>query len=438
MTTPLEKFLELAPKPRPLKDGEAYTVFLSYRSVNRSWVINLYDVLVQAGHTVFLDQRVLVAGGQLQRSIEDALAASQAGVLIWSEASADSEWVRDEYETMRGRMRREDEFYFVPVRLDRGPLPTFARNQIYLDFSGYPDGPNGGELLRLLHGVVGQPLSDEAMRFSEDLEHAAREAMIDIKANEDIGDADHLAVLFDQGGLAWEITPALGSRAIEAMIRLKHLDAAVDRARTQTDRFPKAIRPKQMLAHALTRRAEKQARPEDLVEAQRILARLYAAGEKDPETLGLYGRTFMDQYGVTGDKAQLRRSRDLYEEGFRTSRDDTYCGINAAAKSIFLAEDPEIAHGRQIAEEVAALLPAEVSPQMDYWDGATIAEAALIAGRIDDAAGLYTDAVALAPNAIGSHESSHRQATRLLEAMGASPDDCAKINAAFAHLDADG
>ncbi len=65
-------------------------MFLSYRSVNRVWVLNLYDVLNEIGFKVFLDQYVLKAGGSLARTLEDGLAFSQAGILIWSTAARDS------------------------------------------------------------------------------------------------------------------------------------------------------------------------------------------------------------------------------------------------------------------------------------------------------------------------------------------------------------
>jgi hypothetical protein len=44
-----DKWMRLAPEPRELTNGEQWHVFLSYRSVNRSWVLNLYDVLREVG-----------------------------------------------------------------------------------------------------------------------------------------------------------------------------------------------------------------------------------------------------------------------------------------------------------------------------------------------------------------------------------------------------
>ena len=83
--------LQYAPAPRTLGKDDTWNVFLSYRSVDRPWVINLYDVLRSAGHQVFLDQVVLKAGDQLIRQLQQGLRTSQAGVLIWSAKSADLE-----------------------------------------------------------------------------------------------------------------------------------------------------------------------------------------------------------------------------------------------------------------------------------------------------------------------------------------------------------
>ena len=59
MSLPTE-WIKYAPKPRRLTGEDEWNVFLSYRSVNRSWVLNLYDVLRELGHTVFLDQCALM------------------------------------------------------------------------------------------------------------------------------------------------------------------------------------------------------------------------------------------------------------------------------------------------------------------------------------------------------------------------------------------
>jgi len=122
----------LAPAPRPMEDGKAYSVFLSYRSVNRPWVINLYDVLRENGHRPFLDQVRLRVGSDLGQEIGRGLDASMAGILVWSRAAADSEWVKHEYTVLQGKAKDDPWFYFVPVRLDDTPLPEFVDDRIFL------------------------------------------------------------------------------------------------------------------------------------------------------------------------------------------------------------------------------------------------------------------------------------------------------------------
>lgn len=432
----LAKFLELAPNPRPLKDGQEYSVFLSYRSVDRKWVISLYDALTMAGHKVFLDQKELVAGGKLRRALEEALRASAGGILIWSHATADSDWVRDEYDAMQDRVKDRDGFCFVPVKLDDAELPTFAKSQLFVDFGAYPDGPNGGELLHLLHGLVGQPLSDSAMRFAESLSEQSREAEVLVTTAIETGDAEYLRELHDEGGLAWEVSPHLKSRVVEGFGRLGVPEAAIEIAEVLSKQFPTALRPKQMLAHLLTRLKT----PDSLKKGQRILAALYTKGERDPETLGLYAKAVLETYMASGDddtsrnQALLKRSRDLYKEGFENSK-DTYCGINAAAKSLMLGGE-DAAVGQSIAVKVAECLPQKISNKMGYWDAATIAEANLIAGRVEDAARLYRDAVSLAPLQTGSHEATYAQVQNIAAALGLSDNDKTCLAAPFSHLNA--
>ena len=142
------EWLKHAPKPRALSGTDRWNVFLSYRSVNRAWVLNLYDVLRELGHKVFLDQTALKAGDQLIKELQDALKSSQAGILIWSSSTPDSEWVQREYQTLERLAADRKGFRFVPVTLDRSASLPFCspENRIFLDFADYPDGPNGGEL----------------------------------------------------------------------------------------------------------------------------------------------------------------------------------------------------------------------------------------------------------------------------------------------------
>jgi hypothetical protein len=57
----LEQWLQFAPRPDTLPQGKRFHVFISYRSVNRLWVLQLYDILRELKYKIFLDQYVLAA-----------------------------------------------------------------------------------------------------------------------------------------------------------------------------------------------------------------------------------------------------------------------------------------------------------------------------------------------------------------------------------------
>lgn len=92
----LEQWLKYAPAPKPLGQNKKFHVFLSYRSTNRAWVLQLYDVLRGLNYEVFLDQYNLAASSLLALSLGEALAASHAAIMIWSSAFEDSDWCMKE------------------------------------------------------------------------------------------------------------------------------------------------------------------------------------------------------------------------------------------------------------------------------------------------------------------------------------------------------
>ena len=432
------EWAKLVPAPRPLTGHDRWNVFLSYRSANRAWVLNLYDVLRAYGHQVFIDQCVLAAGDQLIARLEEALATSQAGVLIWSEATRDSAWVAREYQTLERMATRKKGFCFVPVKLDAHDLPTFVEGRIFLDFQAYPDGPNGGELLRLLHAVVGQALTPEVARLALDLDEVAREVTAEIDAAIQLGRPNRLMELFRDGRLPWQMSSALGCKAAEGLTKLEAYEQAFELLNELERQFPRAIRPKQLRALAYRRRsALKGSAPadaeKDLNTAQEILARLYALGERDPETLGMYGATWMERYRRSGRLGDLKQSRDLYAEAFEGAQDDYYTGINAASKSVLLGTDEDLARAAQLATRVQEIVGTEPH-KGDYWKSATVAELHLIKKAYRDAARVYDAAVATARSETGSHRSTLSQAEALMSKLGATDEERNAVRHAFGDL----
>lgn len=404
-------------------------MFLSYRSVNRSWVLNLYDVLRQQGFSVFIDQCELKAGDALMLRLQNALEASQSGIIVWSAKTADSTWVSREYQVLEAMATDKAGFQFVPIKLDSSKLPPMLKTRIYLDFSSYPDGPNGGDLLRLLHALVDKPLSAEAARFAEEQDEAAQEASARIGAAIRNGNADRLTQLFDEGGLVWQTSSALGCKAAEGLTKLDRNDDAIALLDKVRLRFPKAIRPKQLYALALARRG----RGDDLMNAQDILGELYERGERDPETLGIYARTWMDRYAKSNDESDLKQSCKNYAEAFDRAPDDFYTGINAAAKSVFLGTPEDLVKGAEYAGKVQKIVGTQARPD-EYWMTATVAEVFLIQKNYAEAGRLYEAALAIAGQEIASHKSTWTQACRLMAKLQPTAEERALVRKAFAQL----
>jgi len=422
MPSPLDT---LAPRgPIQTKaSGDQWDVFLSYRSLNRRWVLRLYDQLRHLGHEVFMDQFVLQAGGSLTGQLEAHLERSATAVLIWSEDNQDSSWCEDEYRALRNLAKHKPNFRFVVASLDRSEMPLFLRDTLSVDFSALPDGPTGTGLLRLLHGLHGQPLPDEAVRAAADYDEALQRGMARVQAAASNGDDERLRELARNDAPEWTTTTLLPCRVAEALIKLDHPGDAIPLLEGLIQRFPKSIRPQQLLGLALARSGQWQA-------AQRVLSELHELGERDAETVGMLARTWRDRYAESQDLLHLRRARNLYAEAFANEPGNYYPGINAAANSVLLGE---LEAAEQHAAAVEKLVGTTVS-KGDYWATATVAEVQLIRQQYAAAAALYRAAVEDSPMARSDHRSTRDQARRLMAHLQPSPDERAAIEAAFAHL----
>jgi hypothetical protein len=415
-----ENWTDLAPAPRPLAQGKNWHVFLSYRSVSRPWVLALYDILNGLGYKVFLDQYVLTAAAPLAVSLGEALDASQSAILVWSGKYEDSEWCKEEFAKLEVMQNAKKGFRYVIGRVDESEITGLAAVKLWIDFSKQPEGPGGSGLLLLLYGLQGQPLPPAAVRLAAKVDELMQDGLLSVKACRDAGDADGLVALTATNDLAWTGSPMLLCAAAEGLIAMKRIAEALKVLDCIEPAFPKAVRPKQLRGLALARSGE-------TMRAQLALGKLYAAGEIDPETLGILARTWMDRYNQTNVKTFLLKSRDLYRQAFEAFPSDYYTGINAASKSLLAGEKETAA---QLAKRVQDLV-GDKEVAGDYWKTATVAEVQLLQGNFDAAARLYEAAVLTAPLDSGSQESSYGQAQLLLFALGATDEQKAKLAAAF-------
>ena len=98
-------------------------VFLSYASEDRDRVTPIVEAIENSGFTVWWDLRIGL-GTSFDREIERELEAAECVVVIWSEHSIESDWVRNEAQD--GLDRR----VLVPILIDNVKPPlAFRRAQ---------------------------------------------------------------------------------------------------------------------------------------------------------------------------------------------------------------------------------------------------------------------------------------------------------------------
>jgi hypothetical protein len=416
----MNRWLRLPPRPRPRPPGIKWDVFVSYRSVNRTWALALYDSLREAGFEVFLDQFVLPAGVELEGFLRDNLRMSASGIVVWSGDAASSGFVRGELAVMRNLRRESSSFHYVLARLDTQDLPFLEQTDLFVDFAQYPEGPRGGELLRLMFGLVGLPLSDEAAREIHDLNVATTKLVRTIEAAKGIGKPERLLEI------AGERSPALVTTSLpyavlaEALIQMGAYEEALQVLGEARKPFSEALRLQQLeaLAHRRNGRVE---------DAQMILNQLYEGGHRDPETVGILAATWMQRFKNEPKRIYLERSQGLYAEAFRLAPDSYYNGINAAAKAALLNRADE---ARKLAGQVLPLVAMHEDGR-DYWATATHAEARLLHGEYAEAARLYRAAVVAHLTETGSIDTTKAQAADLLAALTADDSTKADVLAAF-------
>lgn len=421
--------------PRTRPDTIDWDVFISYRSLDRVWALALYDMLVQCGYRVFLDQFVLVPGKGLASQLGKNLNRSASGVLVWSKRTADSKWVENELDAMVARRNdtadSEVPFYFVVASLDGEKPPGLQSGQLYLDFSEYPDGPMGADLVRLTCGLQGEPLSPESVKEVAAYEKAIKEEPARLRAMAKAELYDEIAKRAASSEPAYTTSATLAGVAVDLLIRGKRYADALSAARLALSRFPSSVRIQQLQGLAMRRMGQ-------LTDAALNLNLLVEKGHRDTETLGILAAVWADLWeerlqrgNAQGARDALERSRDLYREGFEKVPTDTYTGINAASKSALLGE---LKTARELADKVLARLEETRQerggePSSDYWERVTEPEALLVRGEYARALELYHDARVAHQNEAGSIESTGRQAQRLLGVLD-PPDDVRQALAA--------
>jgi TolB-like protein/Tfp pilus assembly protein PilF len=144
----------LSDDPREPAVTKPATLFLSYSRADRVVAEKLGNALKNAGFEVWWD--ALIEGGAVfTKSIETALNASDVVIVLWSQSSVQSDWVRDE--AGRGRDRKR----LVPVSLDGTEPPLGFQQYHAIDLTGWRGHSDEAEFVSLLQSISttsGQPV----------------------------------------------------------------------------------------------------------------------------------------------------------------------------------------------------------------------------------------------------------------------------------------
>ena len=98
-------------------------IFISYASEDRDRAGRIASMLESCGWSVWWDRKIVV-GQAFDKTIEDELEAAKCVIVLWSQVSIDSEWVKNEAAVAA------DRGVLVPALIDRVKLPIeFRRRQ---------------------------------------------------------------------------------------------------------------------------------------------------------------------------------------------------------------------------------------------------------------------------------------------------------------------
>lgn len=147
----------------PLSGGAS--VFLSYARSDIDRARSVIALLESAGFDVWWDGR-LEGGENYLATTETALESADCVVVLWSQTSVASSWVRDE--AQRGRERG----CLVPLSLDGTIAPLGFRQVQLLDISDWQGAPGSPEAERILVAVRAK-----AVRQPQQPQHARQPSL---------------------------------------------------------------------------------------------------------------------------------------------------------------------------------------------------------------------------------------------------------------------
>lgn len=131
-------------------------IFISYAREDRPRAQIFAEALQKQGWSVWWDRNIL-SGKTFDKVIEKELEAAQCVIVLWSEKSIKSDWVKDE--AAEGKEKE----ILVPVLIDDVTIPLgFRRIQTspLVNWNGTPDSPEYLKLLDSIQAILTSPANE--------------------------------------------------------------------------------------------------------------------------------------------------------------------------------------------------------------------------------------------------------------------------------------
>jgi len=158
-----------------------HDIFLSYSTVDRERLVPLVAALERQGWSVFWDHRSVQIGEKWREVIEAAVCECRCVLVVWSQASVKSKWVREE----ASKGSRRD--VLLPIRVD-DVLPPFGFGEDqagnFLGWNGKTDYPEFIRLADRVRWLLERQVKLEAAETAEQERLAKEKTTADQKARE--------------------------------------------------------------------------------------------------------------------------------------------------------------------------------------------------------------------------------------------------------------
>lgn len=120
---------------RHSEDGASIVAFISHSSVDKPFVRQLASDLTAAGIGVWVDEQRIRVGESIPEKIAQGLAESDYFLIVVSQKSIESEWVRKELNNALVSEVKRRKVHVLPLKLDDAEIPAALSDKKYADFS---------------------------------------------------------------------------------------------------------------------------------------------------------------------------------------------------------------------------------------------------------------------------------------------------------------